>query len=95
MVERSGITLFTDIGNAFNRLTPDLYSTLRLKDLVIGSVVAVGVGYRFDTPVGPFRLDYATSLYDPLRSSGQFAWNRTNAMGFSNWQLSIGLGHAF
>lgn len=95
IIEKSGVTLFTDIGNAFNRFTPDLYGAMQLQDLVIGSAVAVGIGYRYKTPVGPFRIDYATSLYDPLRSNGQFAWNRQNAMAFSNWQLSIGLGHAF
>ena len=96
LIERSGLTFFTDIGNAFNRMTQDLYGSMRLQDLWQGSVVAVGLGYRFDTPVGPFRLDYATSLYDPLRSSGQVMWNgRRNVMGLSNWQISIGLGHAF
>ena len=95
-IERSGVTFFTDIGNTFNRLTVDLYGSMRLEDLWKGSVVAAGVGYRFSTPVGPFRIDYATSIYDPLRSSGQVIWNgREDVMGFSNWQLSIGLGHAF
>ena len=96
IIERSGFTFFTDIGNAFNRMTQDLYGTMRLEALWKGSVGAMGVGYRFNTPVGPFRLDYATSVYDPLRSTGQVLWNgRENVMGFSNWQLSIGLGHAF
>lgn len=96
LIERSGITLFTDIGNAFNRLTTDLYGKMRLEDLWKGSVVAAGIGYRFDTPVGPFRIDYATSIYDPLRSSGQVIWNgRQDVFGLANWNLSIGLGHAF
>lgn len=95
IIEKSGVTLFTDIGNAFNRFTPDLYGAMQLQDLVIGSAVAVGIGYRYKTPVGPFRIDYATSLYDPLRDDGRFAWNRQNALAFTNWQLSIGLGHAF
>ncbi len=96
IVERSGFTFFTDIGNAFNRLTVEKYGTMRLQDLWEGSAVASGVGYRFDTPVGPFRIDWATSVYDPLRSEGKFIFGgRENIMGFSNWQLSIGLGHAF
>ena len=95
LIENSGVTLFSDIGNAFNRMTPDLYGSMRLKDLVIGSAVAIGVGYRYKTPVGPFRLDIATNLYDPLAATGQFMWNRPNSLAFSNLQLSIGLGHAF
>lgn len=96
LVERSGFTWFMDIGNAFNRLSPLRYGTMRLQDLYEGSVVASGIGYRFETPVGPFRLDYATSVYDPLRTDGRFMFSgRENLLGFMNWQLSIGLGHAF
>lgn len=96
IVASSGITVFLDAGNAFNRLTVDKASSVRFEDLYNGSVVALGVGYRYDTPVGPFRIDYATSVYDPLRSTGAFiASGRQNVMGFTNWQLSIGLGHAF
>lgn len=95
-VERSGLTFFVDVGNAYNRLTPQLYGTMRLQDIYTGAVVASGLGYRFETPVGPFRIDYATSVYDPLRASGAFMFaGRENLMGFRNWQLSIGLGHAF
>jgi outer membrane protein assembly factor BamA len=96
IVERSGITFFIDAGNAFNRLTVDLYGTMRFEDVYKGSVLAAGLGYRFDTPVGPVRIDYATSVYDPLRTAGRWIFNgRTNIMGGANWQLSIGLGHAF
>ncbi|MBU3740716.1 MAG: hypothetical protein FGM24_00360 [Candidatus Kapabacteria bacterium] len=95
-VENSGFTLFGDIGNAFNRLTVDKYGTARLRDFVTGSVVAAGVGYRFQTPVGPFRIDYATSIYDPALGDEAVIWNgRRNVFAFSNWQLSVGLGHAF
>lgn len=95
LIERSGITVFTDIGNAFNRFTANLYGTARLEDLLYGSVVAVGTGYRFETPVGPFRIDLATSVYDPTRSTGTWIIGREGAFNWSNWQLSIGLGHAF
>ncbi len=95
MIERSGITFFTDIGNAFNRFTTDLYGTAQLQDFYRGSVIAAGVGYRFETPVGPFRVDYATSVYDPLRPTDQWIVGRRGIMNTGNWQLSIGLGHAF
>jgi len=57
--------------------------------------MAAGFGYRFDTPVGPFRIDVATSIYDPVRRNEAFIWNRQGALKLSNFQLSIGLGHAF
>lgn len=95
LIERSGFTFFTDIGNSFNRFTTDLYGSAKLSDFVVGSVIAAGVGYRFDTPVGPFRIDYATSVYDPTRSSDQWIFGRRGLMNAGNWQLSIGLGHAF
>lgn len=95
LIERSGITLFTDIGNAFNRFTTDLYGTSKLIDFLTGSAIAIGAGYRFETPVGPFRLDMATSLYDPTRATGQWIIDRSGVFNAGNWQLSIGLGHAF
>lgn len=96
LVERSGLTVFTDIGNAFNRLTTGKYGTMRLRDLWEGSVIAMGIGYRFDTPVGPFRFDYATSIYDPLRKDGKWIFSgREHPFSLSNWHISIGLGHPF
>lgn len=94
LIERSGVTAFVDYGSAFNRLTRELYNTATVDDFINGSVLAGGIGYRFDTPVGPFRIDVATSLYDPSQDS-PFIANRRNALGTANWQLSVGLGHAF
>lgn len=95
LIERSGITVFTDIGNAFNRFTSELYGTSKLEDLLNGSAIALGAGYRFETPVGPFRIDLATSAYDPTRATGKWIIGRGGIFNWSNWQLSIGLGHAF
>jgi outer membrane protein assembly factor BamA len=95
LIERSGITFFTDIGNTFNRFTSELYGTSKFEDLLYGSAVALGAGYRFDTPVGPFRVDMATSVYDPTRTDGRWIVGRRGIFNSSNWQLSIGLGHAF
>lgn len=95
LIERSGVTFFTDIGNSFNRFTSELYGTAKLEDFVYNSVVAVGAGYRFETPVGPFRVDMATSVYDPTRVDGRWITDRKGVFNSGNWQLSIGLGHAF
>lgn len=95
LIERSGLTFFTDIGNTFNRFTTDLYGSMKLEDLYKGSVVAAGIGYRFDTPVGPFRIDYATSIYDPTRNVDQWIIGRKGVMNAGNWQFSIGIGQAF
>ena len=95
LIERSGVTFFTDIGNSFNRFTSELYGTAKLQDFLYGSAIAIGAGYRFDTPVGPFRVDMATSVYDPTRDTGRWITARRGVFNSSNWQLSIGLGHAF
>jgi len=95
IVERSGFTFFSDIGNSFNRFTTDLYGSAKLSDFLNGSVIAAGIGYRFDTPVGPFRIDYATSIYDPTRSRDKWIFGRNGLMDPVYWQLSIGLGQAF
>ncbi len=94
LIEKSGITWFADFGNAFNRLTSELYGTAKPIDLLFNSVLATGFGYRFATPVGPFRFDLATSVYDPSKTH-PFIGNRPNALGLKNLQISIGLGHAF
>jgi outer membrane protein assembly factor BamA len=96
MVDRSGLTLFSDFGNAFNRLTLEKYGTIQTQDLILGSVWAGGLGYRFETPVGPFRVDFATSIYDPNRTGSKWLFSEGNTpFAFSSWMLQIGLGHPF
>lgn len=86
IVSEMGMAVFVDVGNTFHRLTPAGYQVdVPVKDYFLKLAVAAGAGIRYNTPVGPLRLDVATRLYDPALKS-------TN---FKHIQLHIGLGHAF
>jgi outer membrane protein assembly factor BamA len=89
----SGITTFIDWGNAFNRYSSEQSIVTPLRDYFTKLAVGIGVGYRYDTPVGPFRVDVATPIYDPTRETNSFIVGRPDIFG--NLSFHIGLGHAF
>ncbi len=80
-----GVTLFADFGNAFHWLMLTREQQLSLPEYVKNLALAAGFGFRYETPVGPIRLDIAWPVYDPLRERKPF----------SNRVIHIGLGHAF
>lgn len=87
-IERMGLTFFLDYGSTYNSssLSPSF------ADIVENIAVGFGLGFRYATPVGPFRVDVATKLYDPTSPDRTFIAQRNI---FSDIQLHIGLGHAF
>jgi outer membrane protein assembly factor BamA len=89
-IARSGAVLFFDWGNSFNRLTPSTYNLASVSRIFnpVNWGYGYGIGFRFDTPAGPFRLDMAFPLYDPNSASFR-------SPQFSTAQYHIGLGHAF
>lgn len=89
-IARSGFVLFADWGNSFNRLTPGTYQKADISRILSPSHwgLGYGLGFRFETPAGPFRLDIAFPLYDPNSA----AFSQPN---FAKAQYHIGLGHAF
>ena len=89
-VARSGLVVFFDWGNSFNRLTPSTYNLASISRVLNPANwgYGYGIGFRFDTPAGPFRLDMAFPFYDPNSASYRIPQ-------FSTAQYHIGLGHAF
>ncbi len=84
----SGIALFTDAGNIWDRNGP--YG-LTLKSFYRDIAWDAGVGLRLGSPIGPFRFDFAWKLYDPSEDD---PWR------FSTWQpgdftFNFGIGEAF
>ncbi|HZV12910.1 MAG TPA: BamA/TamA family outer membrane protein, partial [Candidatus Kapabacteria bacterium] len=60
--------------------------------------IAVGFGLRYDTPVGPLRLDFGYKLYDPDTESLQHLASfdgRYPFMHLVHPQLQIAIGNAF
>lgn len=91
-----GLVLFHDAGNVFTSLR-----TMRLLKFSQNSptdldylVHAVGVGVRYNTPVGPLRLDVGYSL-NPPRFQVIPSPNVTEVNRLSNVQFSISVGQAF
>lgn len=77
---------FVDFGNTWNKITDvDLKQT----------ALAVGVGLRYETFVGPFRFDIAWRLYDPKRRVGE-QWLYEQSFFKNTFSLvHFGIGHAF
>lgn len=94
-----GVTGFLDWGNAFNWLlldenTKDYIDKYNWWEFGTGLALALGLGLRYETPVGPFRIDFAWPLYDPNRTGGdQLIFNRRD--GLSAFTFHVGLGHSF
>jgi translocation and assembly module TamA len=73
ITERVGLVFFVDGGNAFAETTPSADETL---------FWGTGVGFRYFTPIGPFRLDVA------------FPINRRDGLDDS-FHIYVSLGQAF
>lgn len=84
-IESLGLVGFVDAGNSYDWLVNDTRSDLKSNNFFNTLAVAVGVGIRYFTPVGPLRLDIGTPVRDP---NGDIA-------PFSQIRYHIGLGHTF
>ena len=78
--------LFLDYGNTW-------YSAadISMRDIAM----AVGMGIRYETFVGPFRLDLAWRLYDPKRGDGRQWIMQQTFFRDSFMNIHLGIGHAF
>ncbi|MGE5480838.1 MAG: outer membrane protein assembly factor [Chloroflexota bacterium] len=79
-----GITGFIDAGNAFNWLVGGEQIHLKFGDYFTKLAYAAGFGFRYETPVGPARVDFAWPIHDPR------GMRKPSSMVFH-----LGLGHAF
>ncbi len=78
--------LFLDFGNTWRKT-----SDVMLRE----AALAVGVGLRYETFVGPFRLDVAWRLYDPKKPYGQ-QWLYEQQLFKNSFSIvHFGIGHAF
>ncbi len=92
-----GAVFFIDFGNAFQWLIVDTsgkyYYTYKWQDFFTKLAVAAGIGLRYETPVGPLRVDFGWPVYDPMRKEAPFIFSRSG--GIRTMVFHIGLGHAF
>jgi outer membrane protein insertion porin family len=79
---------FVDYGNVWRTL-PEF----RIKDIAVGA----GIGIRYDTFLGPVRLDFGFRVYDPKEVIGKewFFKKKFFKDVINNGVLNFGIGHAF
>ncbi len=85
-IPRFWMVSFLDYGNTWNKVS----------DIMISEVaLAVGVGLRYETFVGPLRVDLAWRLYDPTALPGR-QWLYEQQFFTNSFSIvHIGIGHAF
>ena len=79
---------FLDFGNVWSTI-----SDFKPKDIAI----AAGIGIRYETFFGPFRIDYGFRVYDPKGLAGHRSIFQKRFFGetLTNAVFHIGIGHAF
>lgn len=85
LVKRTGYVAFLDMGQVWNSLDPDELRTVQ---------VGIGGGLRYDSPIGPIRLDIAWKMNPTGEDLNRFAGvdygNRWNRFG-----IHFGVGPSF
>jgi translocation and assembly module TamA len=87
-----GFTVFLDWGNTFHWIIDDTYN-YKFWDYIKGLAVGTGFGINYQTPIGPFRVDFAWPFYDPSAPTAQTIFTRFNVL--KDTKFNIGLGYAF
>jgi outer membrane protein insertion porin family len=79
---------FVDVGNVWTD-----FSEFRVSSLAI----AAGLGFRYETLFGPFRLDFGIRMYDPGEEPGRKTVfdKKFFAETLSSGVFHLGIGHAF
>lgn len=93
MIAKCGFTFFFDFGNTFGWYLGEEKTQIKYYEYITKLAVAMGAGFRFDTPVGPFRIDLALPIQGPIEGKPDFIFNRKNPL--SDFKLHLGLGHSF
>jgi outer membrane protein assembly factor BamA len=77
--------LFLDFGNSFHWYVDVPDYKVNISDYFTKLALGTGIGLRYETPIGPVRLDFAFPLIDPLKEKKPF----------STMQFNFGIGQAF
>jgi outer membrane protein insertion porin family len=86
------LVFFVDAGNVWGKV-----QDLRFPDMPGQIALAAGIGYRYETFFGPFRVDFGFRLYDPKGVPGSkwFTQHRFWKDVFAPGVFHFGIGHAF
>lgn len=89
LIKDFGFVSFLDIGNLWEKI--DYYRTSDL-------AVAIGVGLRYYTIVGPIRFDFGFKLYDYEPANGTNKWlfqNNITKIFQDKFAIQFGIGNTF
>ena len=86
--DKMWIVEFLDFGNLWPKATD-----FRVRDVAL----AAGLGFRYDTFFGPFRIDWGFRIYDPTDPNGRYWITQKRLLGetFKTGVFHFGIGHAF
>ncbi|MDA0987330.1 MAG: BamA/TamA family outer membrane protein, partial [Bacteroidetes bacterium] len=85
-LSKLGVTFFMDAGSVWDSL-----SSIKISDVAI----AGGVGFRYNTIVGPIRIDLGFRFYDPFELKEKQWITDRKFFGNAYSRIEIGLGHVF
>lgn len=91
-IANMGMAVFLDIGNAFHWIA-DNYTDTKFTDYFTKLALAAGLGLRYNTPVGPLRIDFGWPIYDPSAEKNQWLWQKENFL--TKFAFHVALGNAF
>jgi outer membrane protein assembly factor BamA len=94
-ISKIGVTFFVDYGNAYHWYAEgDESSNMNWYEYLTKMAWAAGFGIRYDTPIGPVRLDFGFPIYKPGYHLPDYAiWSSNNI--FRDMKLHFGIGHSF
>lgn len=85
-----GFALFVDVGNAFNWYASNVNTPILEYFIPENWAYSVGAGIRYETPIGPIRLDIAMPIYGPVYGRNDWIGSRENILSDIQWHISIG-----
>lgn len=94
-----GLVAFCDIGNAYSWFfdkadKPVSNSIADIGKYVVSNLaVSMGFGFRYETPIGPIRLDFGFPIYGPVFGKPNFILNRYYVL--EDVAIHFGIGHSF
>jgi outer membrane protein assembly factor BamA len=88
LLDKVWLVSFLDVGNVWGNLRDFSFSAVAM---------ATGIGLRYETPFGPFRLDWGIRVYNPAEAPGHRWITQRRLMGetFRDGVFHFGIGHAF
>ena len=94
-VSNIGLTFFIDYGNAYHWYTEvDNRNKMEWYEYLTKMAWAAGFGIRYNTPIGPLRLDFGFPIYRPGNNVPDYhIWDDSSI--FRDMKLHFGIGHAF